>query len=158
SCLMILANVASDDDRFSELIENIYLHEMRNSIELMLDFTKDDREDSNEKTRKKQQVVQVDDHLNFTQLLSQNQELFENQFELSLSQAIGGTGTTATSSQYGRSSNINDLLSISKLSKVTQLTGISDPVYSECYVNVNQYDICLDVLIVNQTNDTLQNC
>ncbi|EDW33806.1 GL27037 [Drosophila persimilis] len=41
---------------------------------------------------------------------------------------------------------------------VTQLTGFSDPVYAEAYVNVNQYDIVLDVLIVNQTNDTLQNC
>lgn len=41
--------------------------------------------------------------------------------------------------------------------KVTQLTGFSDPVYAEAYVHVNQYDIVLDVLIVNQTNDTLQN-
>ena len=44
------------------------------------------------------------------------------------------------------------------LSKVTQLTGFSDPVYAEAYVNVNQYDIVLDVLIVNQTRDTLQAC
>lgn len=41
--------------------------------------------------------------------------------------------------------------------QVTQLTGFSDPVYAEAYVHVNQYDIVLDVLIVNQTNDTLQN-
>jgi len=41
---------------------------------------------------------------------------------------------------------------------VTQLTGFSDPVYAEAYVNVNQYDIVLDVLVVNQTADTLQNC
>merc|ERR1711872_291786 len=41
---------------------------------------------------------------------------------------------------------------------VTQLTGFSDPVYAEAYVNVNQYDIVLDVLIVNQTRDTLQAC
>ena len=40
---------------------------------------------------------------------------------------------------------------------MTQLTGFSDPVYAEAYVNVNQFDIVLDVLIVNQTNDTLQN-
>lgn len=46
----------------------------------------------------------------------------------------------------------------SKLNKVTQLTGFSDPVYAEAYVHVNQYDIVLDVLIVNQTSDTLQNC
>ncbi|KAF6039764.1 COPB1 [Bugula neritina] len=38
-----------------------------------------------------------------------------------------------------------------------QLTGFSDPVYAEAYVHVNQYDIVLDVLIVNQTTDTLQN-
>ena len=50
-----------------------------------------------------------------------------------------------------------DLYSSSKLNKVTQLTGFSDPVYAEAYVNVNQYDIVLDVLIVNQTSDTLQN-
>lgn len=29
--------------------------------------------------------------------------------------------------------------------------------YAEAYVHVNQYDIVLDVLIVNQTTDTLQN-
>lgn len=38
-----------------------------------------------------------------------------------------------------------------KLSKVTQLTGFSDPVYAEAIVAVNQYDIVLDVLVVNQT-------
>ena len=42
--------------------------------------------------------------------------------------------------------------------QVYQLTGFSDPVYAEAYVNINQYDIVLDVLMVNQTNDTLQNC
>lgn len=40
--------------------------------------------------------------------------------------------------------------------QVVQLTGFSDPVYAEAYVNVNQYDIVLDVLVVNQTADTLQ--
>ena len=42
--------------------------------------------------------------------------------------------------------------------QITQLTGFSDPVYAEAYVHVNQYDIVLDVLIVNQTSDMLQNC
>ena len=40
--------------------------------------------------------------------------------------------------------------------QVIQLTGFSDPVYAEAYVNINQYDIVLDVLVVNQTGDTLQ--
>ena len=46
--------------------------------------------------------------------------------------------------------------SVSSLQKVIQLTGFADPVYAEAYVNVNQYDISLDVLIVNQTDDMLQ--
>ena len=41
---------------------------------------------------------------------------------------------------------------------MTQLTGFSDPVYAEAYININQYDIVLDVLVVNQTADTLQAC
>lgn len=51
----------------------------------------------------------------------------------------------------------NDLPFVHLL-QVTQLTGFSDPVYAEAYVHINQYDIVLDVLIVNQTADTLQNC
>ena len=46
---------------------------------------------------------------------------------------------------------------LSKLSRVVQLTGFSDPVYAEAYVNVHQFDINLDVLVVNQTSETLQN-
>lgn len=46
----------------------------------------------------------------------------------------------------------------SKLSRVVQLTGFSDPIYAEAYVVVNKIDILLDVLIVNQTNSVLQNC
>ena len=49
-----------------------------------------------------------------------------------------------------------DGLIMMQFEQVVQLTGFSDPVYSEAYVNVNQYDIVLDVLVVNQTPDTLQ--
>eukprot|EP01098_Paradermamoeba_levis_P014578 TRINITY_DN700_c0_g1_i1.p1 TRINITY_DN700_c0_g1~~TRINITY_DN700_c0_g1_i1.p1 ORF type:complete len:426 (-),score=151.96 TRINITY_DN700_c0_g1_i1:34-1311(-) len=44
-----------------------------------------------------------------------------------------------------------------KLSRIIQLTGYSDPIYAEAYVNVHQYDIVLDVTVINQTSDTLQN-
>jgi coatomer subunit beta len=44
-----------------------------------------------------------------------------------------------------------------QLSRVTQLTGMSDPVYAEAHVTSHQYDIILDVLVVNTTSDTLQN-
>lgn len=67
----------------------------------------------------------------------------ENVFELSLNQAVGGPSSGNNAAELP--------FSASKLNKVTQLTGFSDPVYAEAYVHVNQYDIVLDVLIVNQT-------
>jgi coatomer subunit beta len=39
---------------------------------------------------------------------------------------------------------------------VLQLTGFSDPVYAEAYVTVHQYDIVLDVTVINRTSETLQ--
>ena len=44
-----------------------------------------------------------------------------------------------------------------KLNKIIQLTGFSDTVYAEAYVTVHQYDIVLDVLVLNQTAETLTN-
>ncbi|XP_073305226.1 coatomer subunit beta-1-like [Primulina huaijiensis] len=44
-----------------------------------------------------------------------------------------------------------------KLNRILQLTGFSDPVYAEAYVTVHQYDIVLDVTIINRTKETLQN-
>ncbi|KAG0702556.1 coatomer beta C-terminal region-domain-containing protein [Suillus ampliporus] len=46
---------------------------------------------------------------------------------------------------------------ISNLSRISQLTGFSDPIYAEAYVKMHGFDILLDVLLVNQTPNTLQN-
>jgi hypothetical protein len=43
-----------------------------------------------------------------------------------------------------------------RLNRVLQLTGFSDPVYAEAYVTVHQYDIVLDVTVINRTSETLQ--
>lgn len=37
------------------------------------------------------------------------------------------------------------------------VAGFSDPVYAEAVTTIQQFDIVLDVLIVNQTTETLQN-
>ncbi len=55
-------------------------------------------------------------------------------FELNLSKATGGSEEKKDSTA-------------SKLSKVFQLSGFSDPVYAEAYVNVHQYDIVLDGML-----------
>ncbi len=44
-----------------------------------------------------------------------------------------------------------------QLERMMQLTGFSDPIYAEAYMDVHQYDIGLNVTLVNQTGDTLQN-
>ncbi|VDM68655.1 unnamed protein product, partial [Strongylus vulgaris] len=96
---------------------------------------------------KKKNIVEVDKTIMFTQLSARaDASIGENLFDLSLSQALG---TAPKTQKFDFSS--------SKLGKVIQLAGFSDPVYAEAYVSVNQYDIVLDVLIVNQTADTLQN-
>lgn len=46
---------------------------------------------------------------------------------------------------------------ISKLKKIVPLTGFSDPVYAEAYITTHQFDVVLDVLLVNQTRETLKN-
>ncbi|KAI4487989.1 hypothetical protein M0804_004837 [Polistes exclamans] len=94
-------------------------------------------------------TVQVDDAIQFLQL-NRGSDLTGGAgdvFEQSLTVAVAG-----------RPGAMGDTPSPNALSKVTQLTGFSDPVYAEALVHVNQYDIVLDVLIVNQTEDTLQNC
>ena len=106
----------------------------------------------NEKLQAKEKpgnIVQVDDAIEFTQL-TRGSDLgggAGDVFEQSLSAAVAG-----------RPGGEKETPAPSALSKVTQLTGFSDPVYAEALVHVNQYDIVLDVLIVNQTEDTLQNC
>merc|ERR1711899_430197 len=91
--------------------------------------------------------TQADSPIKFSQLSKANDLAAAGDiFELGLSQALG-TSKKESAADF----------SSSKLSKVTQLTGFSDPVYAEAYVHVHQYDIVLDVLIVNQTSDTLQN-
>ncbi|TEB32452.1 coatomer beta subunit [Coprinellus micaceus] len=46
---------------------------------------------------------------------------------------------------------------MSNLSRISQLTGFSDPIYAEALVKMHGFDIMLDVLLVNQTANTLQN-
>ena len=43
----------------------------------------------------------------------------------------------------------------SRLRRIHQLTGIADPVYAEAAVLVHDYDITLEMLIINRTPDVL---
>ncbi|KAM3419040.1 Coatomer subunit beta [Cercospora zeina] len=88
-------------------------------------------------------AIQVDDLVSIRQLKPKNAVDNADGAEIDLEKATGGDATSEDLS--------------SKLSRVVQLTGFSDPVYAEAYVQVHQFDIILDVLLVNQTRETLQN-
>ena len=47
---------------------------------------------------------------------------------------------------------------MTRLNSIVQLSGFSDAVYAEAFVTVMQFDIVLNILIVNQTRETLQVC
>lgn len=93
----------------------------------------------------KKEQIPVDELIDFRLLRSRRASaLAEGDVdvdELALTSATTGSGT----------------LSGFQLSRVTQLTGMSDPVYAEAHITTHQYDIILDVLVINTTNDTLQN-
>eukprot|EP00745_Piridium_sociabile_P032985 TRINITY_DN56440_c0_g2_i1.p1 TRINITY_DN56440_c0_g2~~TRINITY_DN56440_c0_g2_i1.p1 ORF type:complete len:716 (-),score=78.01 TRINITY_DN56440_c0_g2_i1:173-2320(-) len=44
-----------------------------------------------------------------------------------------------------------------RLAKVQQMTGIADPLYVEAFLQVHQFDLVLELLVINRTNETLQN-
>ncbi|XP_050445480.1 coatomer subunit beta [Cataglyphis hispanica] len=131
------------------LVQKVFTEGCRDALGRML-TAKAEEDSQNQKAKEKPgSIVQVDDAIQFLQL-SRGSDLAGGAgdvFEQSLSAAV-----------IGRPGASGDAPAPSVLSKVTQLTGFSDPVYAEALVHVNQYDIVLDVLIVNQTEDTLQNC
>lgn len=137
------------NERSPEITE-IFKVLCREALAKMLEAHHEEEQQTLKEKQTKVAKIQADDPISFSQLSSGKENLLgENVFESSLNQALAGT----------KSTSIIDVASPnSKLNKVTQLTGFSDPVYAEAYVHVNQYDIVLDVLVVNQTSDTLQNC
>ncbi|KTG31714.1 hypothetical protein cypCar_00009979 [Cyprinus carpio] len=141
-CLKVLSEC-------SPLMNDIFNKECRRSLSHMLAVRLEEEKLSQKKESEKRNVtVQADDPISFMQLTAKNEITSkEDQFQLSLLAAMGNTQRKEAADPLA-----------SKLNKVTQLTGFSDPVYAEAYVHVNQYDIVLDVLVVNQTSDTLQNC
>ncbi|XP_069139591.1 coatomer subunit beta-like [Argopecten irradians] len=140
TCLRVLAER-------SPIMEDIFNKDCRESLSLMLAAKMDEEKEMQKVSERRAVKIQADDPISFSQLINKGElGATENMFELTLSQALGmNTKKDA------------DPVGASKLNKVTQLTGFSDPVYAEAYVNVNQFDIVLDVLVVNQTGDTLQN-
>lgn len=135
-----------------EFVNNIFTNKCRESLSALLETQQAEERQKRSSAAKNKSLfksTQPDDPITFNQLMARVEAgSLEDQFELSLSAAVG------TLNQKKEAKDPSS----TKLDKVYQLTGFSDPVYSETYVHINQYDIVLDVLVVNQTSDTLQNC
>ena len=137
SCIRALAEFAQNKD-----LGTVFLDDTRKVFRAMVQLEEKKRA-AKEAVEKAKTAVQVDDVVAIRQLTKKNSTDGVDEVELDLEKATGGD------------SAVEDLSS--KLSRVVQLTGFSDPVYAEAYVKVHQFDIVLDVLLVNQTVDTLQN-
>lgn len=137
SCIRALAEFAEKKD-----IEKVFLEDTRKAFRAMVQVEEKKRA-AKEADEKAKSAVQVDDVVSIRQLTKKAAGDGSDEFDLDLEKATGGDAATEDLS--------------SKLSRVVQLTGFSDPVYAEAYVKVHQFDIVLDVLLVNQTSETLQN-
>lgn len=137
SCVRSLAEFSDNKP-----LESVFLDDTRKAFRAMVQVEEKKRE-AKEAFEKAKAAIQVDDVVQIRQLSKKNSGEGADEIELDLERATGGEATA------------EDLTS--KLSRVVQLTGFSDPVYAEAYVKVHQFDIVLDVLLVNQTTETLQN-
>jgi len=137
SCVRSLAEFAQKKD-----LETVFLNDTRKAFRAMVQVEERKRA-AKEADEKAKTAVQVDDVVSIRQLAKKAAGDGSDGFDLDIEKATGGDAAS------------EDLTS--KLSRVVQLTGFSDPVYAEAYVQVHQFDIVLDVLLVNQTSETLQN-
>ena len=137
SCIRSLAEFAQKKD-----LEKVFLDDTRKAFRAMVQVEESKRQEK-EASEKAKAAIQVDDVVAIRQLAKKAAGDGTDEIDLDLEKATGGDSASEDLS--------------SKLSKVVQLTGFSDPVYAEAYITVHQFDIVLDVLLVNQTNDTLQN-
>ena len=135
-CVKALAEFSQKKD-----LESVFLEDTRLAFRAMVQLEEKKRA-AEAAVEKAKSAVQVDDVVPFRQLARKGTD-GADEMELDVEKATGGDSAGEEVS--------------SKLSRIVQLTGFSDPVYAEAYVQVHQFDIILDVLLVNQTTETLQN-
>ncbi|KAH9897960.1 coatomer protein [Cubamyces lactineus] len=123
-------------------VHEIFLKNTKAAYSKMVAAQEKKAAEKQESEKAKAAIVQVDDLLTFRQFSKKAADDVIDDSE-DVNRATGAGEVT------------EDFLS--NLSRISQLTGFSDPIYAEAYVKVHGFDILLDVLLVNQTADTLQN-
>ncbi|KAI6024365.1 adaptin N terminal region-domain-containing protein [Pisolithus marmoratus] len=123
-------------------VNEIFLEDSRAAYAQMLGAQEKRAAEKKAAETVKENVIQVDDLLTFRQFSKKSVDEAVDYVE-----------------DLGKATGAGEVLEdfISNLSRISQLTGFSDPVYAEAYVKMHGFDILLDVLLVNQTPNTLQN-
>ncbi|EAL65020.1 coatomer protein complex beta subunit [Dictyostelium discoideum AX4] len=134
SCIQVLIDS-------NATIKKIWLQDCRDSFANYLKYLLI-KQSENKKKTEKEVLVKPNNIINIRQLKSKK-AFGPVDTEDDLIKAVGNTG------EANKDQN--------EYSKISQLSGFSDPIYVEAYVRVHQYDIVLDISVFNQTNDTLQN-
>eukprot|EP00956_Cyclotella_meneghiniana_P006522 scaffold8610_cov70-Cyclotella_meneghiniana.AAC.2 len=133
------------DPKATALLKKTILSEGKNSFAVFLKNIQDkemkDKEDADDEVV----AAQADDLIHFRQLRSMT--------------AQGGDIDLDDGTDLARAAGYADggsLLS-NELRHVYQLSGFADPVYAEAFVTVHEYDILLEILLINRTPSTLAN-
>ena len=131
------------DPLMKEKMADVYLKSCQDAFSSLVSKQKMLKNKSAE-ALKKTVSSQADDLIQFRQLRAQ---AVQGGIEVDLMDA----------DDISRAVGVEGESSGSKLKHVYQLTGYSDPVYAEASVTVHDYDIVLDMLIINRTPNTLTN-
>ena len=77
---------------------------------------------------------------------------------------LRGTGVLASNAIDVDEGGVSSALGVAdtedftdRLNHIHQLSGFADPVYAEAFVSVHDYDIVLEILVINRTSETLHN-
>lgn len=142
------------DPEIRSRLSDVFLFAGQEAYSDMIDNQRLLRQQQLELEKKTKYASQVDDLIQFRQLRSQ---VVQGGIEVDLmdaddiSRAVGSNvDSTDNGINLSRSNK-------SKNKHVYQLTGYCDPVYAEATVTVHDYDLIIDILVINRTPNTLNN-
>ncbi|CEG36146.1 coatomer subunit [Plasmopara halstedii] len=142
-CVRVLLDPAS-----AQAMHTIITEECRDAYRRLLDTQKmQESEAARAAGGDSEPLTQVDELINFRQLRGKK-ALGSTDIDIDdgadINRALGQQGDD--SNEYAGA-----------MRHVHQLTGFADPVYAEAYVTVHDYDILLEILVVNRIPQTLTN-
>ncbi|EQC36029.1 hypothetical protein SDRG_06767 [Saprolegnia diclina VS20] len=140
--MLLCVRILSDPAAF-EALHSVLIRDCRASYQAVLEGIKaTTAADLAKVASDEPATLQADDLISFRQLRGKK--------------ALGSTDIDIDDgADIGRAVATNEYSG--KLRAVHQLTGFADSVYAEAYVTVHDYDIVLEILVINRTPTTLNN-